>query len=55
MIAGSLLIAFGVVGLTSRIVQELESRKRSAARRRESMRQVTELWHFRQWERDLSS
>lgn len=56
MIAVSVLLALGAVGLNSEILREREfKRMDDARRRRESMRLVAERWHFRQWGRDLSS
>lgn len=53
MIAGGLLVALSVAGVTTKVLQERKDSEASKARRRESMRQVAERWHFRQWERDL--
>lgn len=54
LVAGGLLVALSVVGVTTKVLQERKANEASRARRRESMRQVAERWHFRQWERDLS-
>ena len=53
LIAGGLLVALSVAGVTSKVIQERKVSEASKARRRESMRKVAERWHFRQWERDL--
>jgi hypothetical protein len=55
MIAAVLL---SVLLLVSSVAQTLEARRdkrRADARRRASMREVTEKWHFREWEQDFRS
>ncbi|MET0695335.1 MAG: hypothetical protein ABWY56_15485 [Propionibacteriaceae bacterium] len=46
---------FIVVSIVSHIRAERELKRIADARRRESMRRVTETWHFREWEKDLRS
>lgn len=55
LIAGGLIVAVSVAGVTSKLLQERKISEASKARRRESMRAVAERWHFRQWERDLDA
>ena len=55
MIAALLLATLGVVVLVGKIRDAQEERRLADARRRASMREVTEKWHFREWERDLRS
>lgn len=52
--AAGLLVALSV-GVTSKVLRERKINEASKARRRKSMRQVAEGWHFRQWEQDHSS
>lgn len=52
VIAAGLLVAVGVE-VISRVLDERKVDEASKARRRESMREVGEQWHFRQWEQDL--
>lgn len=54
MLAGSIIV-FGVITLASRITAEMKQKRAADARRRQSMREVAERWHFREWERDLRS
>jgi hypothetical protein len=54
VIAAGLLVAVSVE-VVSRILQERKLDEESKARRRESMREVGESWHFRQWEQDQHS
>ena len=55
MIAAVLLLALLGVGAVSQLSRRRDAKRLADARRRESMRQVTERWHFREWERDLRS
>lgn len=54
LMAAGLLVALSV-GVTSKVLRERKINEASKARRRKSMRQVAEGWHFRQWEQDHSS
>lgn len=54
LVAAGLLVAVSVE-VVSRILDERKMNEASKARRRESMRQVGERWHFRQWEQDHHS
>ncbi len=54
MLAGSLL-ALGLITLASRVKTEVDQKRLADERRRQSMREVAERWHFREWERDLRS
>ena len=49
------LVLLGVGGVVSQLNKALEAKRLADARTRESMRQVKENWHFRQWERDFRS
>lgn len=49
------LLVGASVEVISRVLDERKVDEASKARRRESMRQVGERWHFRQWEQDLHS
>lgn len=53
IVAGLLVAASAEV--VSRVLDERKVDEASKARRRQSMRQVGERWHFRQWEQDLRS
>jgi cytidylate kinase len=55
VIAVLLLVTAGVWVAVSRIKDAREAKRVADVRRRESMREVTEKWHFREWERDLRS
>lgn len=44
---------FLVVSVVSHVRAERDAKNEADARRRESMRKVTEEWHFREWEKDL--
>lgn len=54
MLVGS-VIALGVITLGSRLKTEADRKRVADERRRQSMREVAERWHFRQWELDLRS
>ncbi len=54
LIAAGLLVAVGAE-VIPRVLRERKINEASQARRRESMRQVGERWHFRQWEQDHRS
>jgi hypothetical protein len=54
LIAAGLLVAIGAE-LIPRVLREHKINEASKARRRESMRQVGESWHFHQWEQDHHS
>jgi hypothetical protein len=57
--AASLIAAGLLVALSAKVATELlrarKAEEESKARRRESMRDVAEGWHFRQWEREHQS
>jgi predicted nucleic acid-binding Zn ribbon protein len=57
--AASLIAAGLLVALSAKVAAELlralKAEEESKARRRESMRDVAEGWHFRQWEREHQS
>jgi hypothetical protein len=55
MIASLLLAVFAVVAILNKVKDAREAKRQADARRRASMREVTERWHFREWERDLRS
>lgn len=55
MIVLALLVILSVVFVVNRVRDAREAKREADARRRASMRQVTERWHFREWERDLRS
>ena len=55
MIAAALLVGLAIVAVSTRLKDAREAKRLADARRRDSMRQVTEKWHFREWERDLRS
>lgn len=54
LIAAGLLVVVGAE-VIPRVLRERKINEASRARRRESMRQVGERWHFRQWEEDHRS
>ena len=51
LVAAGLLVALGA-GVTAKLLEARRSDEASKARRRASMRDVAEGWHFRQWERE---
>ena len=55
MIILTMAIIFIIVSVVSHVRAEREAKRLADARRRESMRMVTEKWHFREWEEDLRS
>jgi hypothetical protein len=55
MILLLLLTVLGLVALVHKVQEAREAKREADARRRASMREVTEKWHFREWERDLRS
>ena len=55
MIVLLLLTVLGLVALVHKVQEAREAKREADARRRASMREVTEKWHFREWERDLRS
>jgi hypothetical protein len=54
MLLGALVV-LGVVASAFRLKEGLENKRAADERRRQSMREVAERWHFREWERDLRS
>lgn len=55
MLTGVLLVCLAVIGLGSKVRHWQEDKRLADERRRQSMREVTEKWHFREWERDMKS
>ncbi|HEX8489170.1 MAG TPA: hypothetical protein VF642_11545 [Propionibacteriaceae bacterium] len=55
MIAIVLFVALLLASALVRMTDACREKRRADARRRASMREVTEKWHFREWEQDLRS
>ena len=55
MIASVLLAVLAMVILVNKVKDAREAKRQADARRRASMKEVTERWHFREWERDFRS
>lgn len=55
MIASLLLAVLAVVLVVNKLKDAREAKRQADARRRASMKEVTERWHFREWERDFRS
>lgn len=55
MIASLLLAVLAVVLVVNKVKDAREAKQQADARRRASMKEVTERWHFREWERDFRS
>jgi hypothetical protein len=55
MIASLLLAVLAVVLVVNKVKDMREAKRQADARRRASMKEVTERWHFREWERDFRS
>lgn len=55
MLTALLLVCLAVLVVASNVHEACLAKKAADARRRESMRRVTEKWHFRKWEDDFRS
>jgi hypothetical protein len=53
MIATLLFLVLLLVSALTRIADGYRVKRQADARRRASMRDVTERWHFREWEQDF--
>lgn len=55
MIAVVVLIILAVVAISKTIHDSREGKRSADLGRRKRMRQVSDSWHFREWERDFRS
>jgi protein-tyrosine phosphatase len=55
LIATVVFVVLLLVSALARIAEIHREKRRADARRRTSMREVTERWHFREWEQEFRS